>query len=127
MGRARYFNDWSGKYDTYQIRCGVCWDMANLMAIFCRTWGIPTVVISNGNHSWCAVYLNGRWTEFDCTMTQKYDVNTKDVNVRTEHKYRRYDYLLIAGRIDPDGTLKAINSSLACCPGWSDLSKSFSA
>ena len=127
MGRARYFNDWSGKYDTYQIRCGVCWDMANLMAIFCRTWGIPTVVISNGNHSWCAVYLNGRWTEFDCTMTQKYDVNTEDVNVRTEHKYRRYDYLLIAGRIDPDGTLKAINTSLACCPGWSDLSKSFSA
>ncbi len=125
IGRSVYFKDSTGKYDTYQIRCGVCWDMANLMAIFCRTWGIPTVVISDKSHAWCAVYLNGRWTEFDCTMSNKYIVKTQDTSIRTEDKYRRYDYLLTAGRIDPNETLKAINTSLACCPGWSDLSKSY--
>ncbi len=127
MGRARYFNDWSGKYDTYQQRCGVCWDMANLMAIFCRTWGIPTVVLSNKTHAWSAVYLNNRWIEFDCTQTNKYNVETEDVNVRTLNSIMSFSYLRIPGRIRTTSSLKEINSSLACCSGWDDLSHSFSA
>ncbi|MBR5091709.1 MAG: transglutaminase domain-containing protein [Ruminiclostridium sp.] len=126
-GRARYYQDWSGKYDTYQIRCGVCWDMANLMAIFCRTWGIPTVVLSNKTHAWSAVYLNNRWVEFDCTQTNKYIVETEDVNVRTLNSIMSFSYLRVPGRIRTTSSLKEINSSLACCSGWDDLSHSFSA
>ena len=82
LSRACMNNDYSGKWNVYNTKTGVCIDYANIMAIFCRTYNIPAVVVSNTSHAWSAVYLNGRWIEIDCTQTNKYAVKTIDVNNR---------------------------------------------
>lgn len=41
--RARYYNDFSGKQSTYDLKTGVCFDTAHILLIMCRAHGIPAV------------------------------------------------------------------------------------
>ena len=83
--RAVVTKDYSGKQSIYDLRCGVCVDYANIMAIFCRTYGIPALVISDVAHAWNGIYLNRRWIEVDLTCAAKYYVDTEEVSSRKNY------------------------------------------
>lgn len=78
--RARYYEDYSGSQSVYELRTGVCFDYANLLAIMCRTHGIPAITIGSRseNHVWNAVYINNRWIEIDITESNRYIVYGQD-------------------------------------------------
>lgn len=67
--RAEMNIDWSGKYNMYDTRAGVCWDFSNAMITMCRAQNIPAVSVetADGSHMWVAVYVNGIWTDIDPT------------------------------------------------------------
>lgn len=91
--RAKYFGDYSGIYSVYELKAGVCFDFANIIAIMCRAQGIPAVTIGSSeiNHVWNAVYVNGRWIEADGVASEKYHVKGKDVSVRVRSSDGTYD------------------------------------
>lgn len=90
--RAEYYEDFSGKYSAYNLRAGVGFDYANIVAIMCRTHGIPAVTISSetSGHEWNAVYVNNRWMEFDACMSAQYRVG-EDTSVRERAGNGSYD------------------------------------
>ena len=89
--RAVQKEDYSGKQSVYNLTTGVCYDFANVFAIFCRTYNIPCIVISNVSHAWNAIYMNGRWIEIDCTKGVKQYTPKENTNVR--YNYDKYDIL----------------------------------
>ena len=109
-------NDYSGTWHVYNTKTGVCNDFTNIMTIFCRTCGIPTIDMNTYSHVWNAVYLNGRWIEIDCTRTCKYAVEGKDTSVRTKAYWaddHRYDFDASAtGRIKEDDAFDPVNEGL---------------
>ena len=90
--RAQYYNDLTGRQSTYDLRAGVCFDYANIIAIICRAHGIPAVTIGSKsmNHVWNAVYVNGRWIEYDACLSEQYHVG-KDTSVRIKTGEPLYD------------------------------------
>lgn len=81
--RASYYKDYSGKCDAYDARVGVCFDYSNIYAAMCRGVGIPAITIDTNDHTWNAVYLNGRWQEVDLTkdnMNAVYGADTTKVS-----------------------------------------------
>ena len=90
--RAQYYGDYSGKYSVYDLRAGICFDYANIVAIMCRAHGIPAVTISSdkARHEWNAVYVNNRWMEFDACMSEQYHVG-ENTSVRTKTTDGIYD------------------------------------
>lgn len=90
--RAQYFNDLSGAQSVYDLRAGVCFDYANIIVIMCRAHGIPAVTIGaqSTNHVWNAVYVNGRWVEYDACQSEQYQVE-ENTNVRTRTGEPLYD------------------------------------
>lgn len=81
--RYRY-KDFSGKQDAFTTKTGRCLEMANILVIFCRTYGIPAVIVNNGTHAWIAVYINDRWFEIDPVELTQYKTKTADVSVKTK-------------------------------------------
>lgn len=66
----------------YYNRVGVCWDYANILAIMCRSNGIPCTSIEVPGHTYNAVYLDGHWMQIDITRFYWYQVNGKDTSIR---------------------------------------------
>ena len=81
--RAVCYNDLTGRQSTYDLRAGVCFDYANIIVIMCRAHGIPAITIGakSINHVWNAVYINGRWIEYDACLSEQYHVG-KDTDTR---------------------------------------------
>lgn len=52
----------------YYTGVGVCWDYTNILAIMCRSNGIPCTSVDTPTHTYNAVYLNGHWVLIDITM-----------------------------------------------------------
>lgn len=95
--RASEKNDYSGKYNVYNIRTGNCWDFANILAIMYRAQGIPTVQIGSNEmwHDWNAAYINGRWIELDASMNTRYivkgsDWTKRDINLKESSLYKQF-------------------------------------
>ena len=90
--RAQEYNDLTGAQSVYDLRAGVCFDYVNIIAIICRAHGIPTVTIGSEsmNHVWNAVYVNGRWMEYDACLSDQYLVGM-DTAVRTRSGEPLYD------------------------------------
>ena len=83
--RAVCYDDLTGRQSVYDLRAGVCFDYANIIVIMCRAHGIPAVTIGakSINHVWNAVYVSGRWIEYDACLSEQYHVG-EDTNVRTK-------------------------------------------
>lgn len=77
--RAFYYNDFSGTYDTWTTKIGVCHDFANIFATMCRAQDIPCNTVDNRTHTWNLVYVNGSWVEVDMTVDIKNAVYGKDM------------------------------------------------
>lgn len=84
--RSDYYNDFSGKYNVYETKTGICFDYANITCIMCRAQNIPAVTIGSKemNHVWNAVYVNNRWIEYDACTQEKYWTEAKDVTAKTK-------------------------------------------
>lgn len=86
-------------YKTLQSRKGVCFDIANLFAVFCRSQGIPCRILDgysredkNYLHTWNRVYFNDRWWNADLS----YDSAQKNAEAR-------YGFAAVGGAVDaPD-------------------------
>lgn len=106
--RAHYYSDYSGKYSTYDLRAGVCFDYANIISIMCRAQGIPAITIGSTqkNHVWNAVYINSRWMEVDACSFEKYHVQ-KDVSVKTKSTDEPYGGIY---KILPQNSMKEMPS-----------------
>ncbi len=83
--RAR-FKDYSGKQDAFVTRTGRCLELANILTIFCRTYGIPAIIINSDSHTWAAVYINNKWVELDMVEATKYITPKEDVSIKEIHK-----------------------------------------
>lgn len=77
--RAFVNNDFSGTYDTWTTKIGVCHDFANIFATMCRAQDIPCNTVDNRVHTWNLVYINGSWVEVDMTIDVKNAVYGKDM------------------------------------------------
>lgn len=84
MPRAFYYNDFSGTYDTWTTKIGVCHDFGNIFATMCRAQGIPCNTIDNYGHTWNLAYVNGSWVEVDMTIDIKNAVHGKDMTKWTK-------------------------------------------
>ena len=101
MTRSEYYNDFSGRYDMYQLKAGVCFDFANVYAAMCRSQGIPAVTLDTPDHTWNAVYLDGRWYEVDLTTDINRSIRTEDITKVTlegsKYSYSGYCTLNVNG------------------------------
>lgn len=79
MRRSDYYNDRSGKYETYQTKVGVCYDFSNIYAAMCRSVGVPAVTLDTDKHCWNLIYLDGKWLEVDLTTDVKRKVYGEDM------------------------------------------------
>lgn len=80
MTRAKYHNDYSGKYSMWDTHVGVCADFATVYAIMLRSVGVPCVCIDEDDeHAWNVAYIDGQWVEIDLTYDIKRYVMTEDV------------------------------------------------
>lgn len=108
LRRADYYNDYSGKHDTYTNKTGQCFDFTNILIIMCRHHGIPAVSIDSPGHTWNLVYLNGRWIEIDMTNDVRRGVygydTTKITNADKLYRYNGYGTLQVN-----DKTAQSIN------------------
>ena len=111
MPRAFYYEDFSGTYDTWTNKAGVCHDFANIFATMCRAQGIPCNTLDNRGHTWNLVYVNGSWVEVDMTYDITNDVNGEDTTkwdtADTPYSYRGYADECVKG-----GEILAINDCL---------------
>ena len=109
--RAFYYNDFSGTYDTWVTKAGVCHDFANIFATMCRAQGIPCNTLDNRGHTWNLVYVNNSWVEVDMTYDITNDVNGEDTTkwdtADTPYSYRGYADECVKG-----GEILAINDCL---------------
>lgn len=79
--RAKYYDDWSGKYSVWDTHTGVCSDFATIYCMMLRSVGVPsTSLVQDGVHIWNLVWLNGEWVEIDVTNDMYRHVNGEDVN-----------------------------------------------
>lgn len=110
--RASTYNDHSGTYNVWNTKAGVCFDFTNILAIMCRANGIPAGCITSNsmNHTWNIVYINGRWTEIDCTQGSLYGVYGKELNVRKATGCKEYCKFL---NIIPMGTASLPTDAVA--------------
>ena len=83
--RADYYGDYSGKYDLYDTRVGVCTDVSEAFMIMCRYNGIPCVSCANNGHQWNAVYINGLWYEMDLTDDMVNKAEDEDLSIFTKN------------------------------------------
>ena len=94
MPRAFYYNDFSGPYDTWVTKAGVCHDFANIFATMCRAQGIPCNTIDNHGHTWNLAYVNGSWVEVDMTYDISNGVTGEDTTkwetADSPYSYRGY-------------------------------------
>ena len=88
--REDYFSDYSGKYNFYDTRIGVCTDIAEAFMIMCRYKGIPCVTCANDGHRWNAVFINGIWYEMDLTNDMYHRATSEDGSEFTERGSRDY-------------------------------------
>lgn len=88
--REDYFSDFSGKYDLYDTRVGVCTDVAEAFMIMCRYNGIPCVSCANDGHRWNAVYINDIWYETDLTNDMYRKATSEDMRKITQEGSRGY-------------------------------------
>jgi len=65
----------------YYTGVGVCWDYTNILAIMCRSHGIPCTSVDTPTHTYNAVYLNGHWVLIDITMFYTKACNNRDTSV----------------------------------------------
>ena len=68
---------------TLQTKMGVCYDYSNLFAAYCRSQGIPCLIIDGYRrdnnsylHTWNRVYFNDTWWNADITYDATSDNNT---------------------------------------------------
>ncbi len=61
--------------NTFKTKMGVCYDYSNLFAAYCRSQGIPCLVIDGYRrdnnsylHTWNRVYFNNTWWNVDITF-----------------------------------------------------------
>ena len=94
--RASTYNDHSGTYNVWNTHAGVCFDFTNILAIMCRANGISATSIDSisMNHTWNAIYINGRWVEIDCTQNSMYGVYGEDLNTRSHTGKLEYSKFL---------------------------------
>ena len=76
-----YYDDHSGKYSTWNTRCGVCHDLAHAALIMLRANGIPAVIVDSHDHEWLAFWNNEtkEWWEIDPTEDCQFCVRGEDV------------------------------------------------
>ena len=81
MSRAKYYNDYTGKYNMWNTHVGVCADFATVYCIMLRHVGVPVMGLEyNDKHVWNLVYLHGKWVEVDLTDDIPNHVYGADVN-----------------------------------------------
>ena len=102
--RADYYGDYSGKYDLYDTRVGVCTDVAEAFMIMCRYNDIPCITCANDGHRWNAVYINGIWYETDLTNDMYNSATNEDMGVFTQNGSRGY------AAIDMDNNILEVNT-----------------
>ena len=76
----------------YYNGVGVCWDYTNILAIMCRSNGIPCTSYDEYMHTYNAIYLNGHWMPIDITLFNDYvcdSPDTSEVGKQSETK-RKY-------------------------------------
>ncbi|MBO5435330.1 transglutaminase domain-containing protein [bacterium] len=100
--RSKYYNDYSGKWNAFTTKTGVCADFANYLVTMCRAQGIPCITAETSGHTWNLVYLNGKWVELDPTLDTHRSVYGEDVtNVKdADDKYNYDAYMTLI----PNGT-----------------------
>lgn len=78
----------------YGNHVGVCWDFTNILNIMCRHHGIPCTSVEfyfekDGHpdgHTSNAIYLNGRWVNFDLSTITTYVNYNEDPDPSNWHK-----------------------------------------
>lgn len=65
----------------YYTGVGVCWDYTNILAIMCRSNGIPCTSVDTPTHTYNAVYLNGHWVLIDITMFYAKCCDNRDTSI----------------------------------------------
>lgn len=87
VSRAKYYNDYTGKYSMWDNHVGVCADFATVYCIMLRHVGVPTVSIDEDDkHVWNVAYVDGRWVEIDLTYDINRHVDGEDVSdVKTKN------------------------------------------
>lgn len=81
MSRAKYYNDYSGKYSMWDTHTGVCADFATVYCMMLRSVGVPcTSLVQDGVHIWNLVWLNDSWVEIDITADVYKHVCSADLN-----------------------------------------------
>ena len=84
VSRATYYDDFSGKYSVWDLRCGKCVDFATIYCIMCREMGIPCDSLADDDHVWNILWLDGRWVEYDTSSAvQAYVTGPDPVANRT--------------------------------------------
>ncbi len=96
--RAIYYDDIMGDYSVWELKCGVCRDFGQILAIMMRQQGIPAEVIANDTHLWNIVYLNGQWMEVDICCSNLKDVDGVDTTVRRNSGNDYHGLLSIKGQ-----------------------------
>ncbi len=96
--RAIHNNDYMGKYSVWELKCGVCRDFGQILAIMLRQQGIPAEVIANDTHLWNIVYLNGKWMEADITLSMTKNVDGADPTVRSSSGNSYFGLLSMRGQ-----------------------------
>lgn len=99
--RAKYHHDYTGTWHISKTRVGICHDYSQVLAIMCRTQGIPAVVLSDYGqlpHAWNDIYLSdyNRWISIDCTPDAKYGCYSEDyaqwrADSSSHPAYRHFD------------------------------------
>ena len=97
--REDYYGDYSGKYNLYDTRVGVCTDVAEGFMIMCRYNGIPCVICENDGHRWNAVYINNIWYETDLTNDMYRRAESEDLSVITLSGSRGYTPIDLSSNI----------------------------
>ena len=96
-GRSFYYGDFSGKYYISNTNVGVCEDFSQVIAIMCRSQGIPSVVLNNDTHAVCIVYMKdySRWFIIDSTADIENDAYEEDYTVwkkTSRPRYKNFGY-----------------------------------
>lgn len=114
--RADNHNDYTGTWNVYDTRTGVCRDFVNIFAIMCRELGVPCGSLDSDslNHTWSIVYLDGEWWEVDLTKDIKRHTYKEDINDISGTITVCYQSFLTFSPINNLTKVDAVNSGIIC-------------
>lgn len=106
MSRAKYHNDWSGKYSMWDTRTGVCADFTTIYCMMLRSVGVPCTSLNQDEaHVWNLVWLDDEWVEIDITdgmYRRVYGEDVTDVSRGIDVRYLSFARPFDVSRLDSD-------------------------